>query len=269
MYVCNNKRLIIGFMENSIQVKRLTSDGISAGRGKVKIRFILKYRTEDLVFTMTNIFYFLNSLSNSISLGFLNDAEIYYYNKDQILYNFKTQKTFVFTKQYKTSFFLHLFNLLVIVVNLLKNSEVYKKRRLNINQTSDKKLFLIYWYQCLRHLNFNSLKKHLFYHNIPFIYYTKDYMCNNCKKVKSTKQYNQTSQQRATKSYQYINIDFMRLITFISFRSKQYFFTFTNNYTYIIKIYTAKRNNKGFKCQKTFYNLAQTRTKQNQPTKYL
>ncbi len=124
----NNKKLMIDFIKNPIKIRGLTSNGILLGRRKVKIRFTLKDRIEGLVFILINIIYLLNSLSNLISLGFLNNAGIYYHNKDQILYNIEIQKTFTFAKQYKTSFFLYLLNLLAIAINLLKNSKIYKKK---------------------------------------------------------------------------------------------------------------------------------------------
>ncbi len=61
-----------------------------------------------------------------------------------------------------------------------------------MNQTINKKLFLIRWHQCLSYLNFTSLKRYLVHYNIAFIDNTKGYICNNCKKAKVTKWYNQT-----------------------------------------------------------------------------
>lgn len=65
-------------------------DGISIGREKFKIRFILKDGIEGLVFILANIVYLSNSSSNFFNLGLLNKARIYHHNKDQILYNLKT-----------------------------------------------------------------------------------------------------------------------------------------------------------------------------------
>lgn len=86
-------------MKNPTKVGRSTSDSISPGRGKGKIRLILKDEIEGLVLTLTNAFYFSKSLSNLVSIALLNDAGIYHYNKDQTLYNLKIQKTLAFTKQ--------------------------------------------------------------------------------------------------------------------------------------------------------------------------
>lgn len=123
------------FTENSTKVGRSTSDCISPGREKVKIRLALKDKTKRLVLILINFFYFFHSPSNFINLGLLNNVGIYYHNKDHTLYDFKTQKIFAFAKQYKTSFFLHPLNLLAAAINFLKNNRVYKSEKLNINQT--------------------------------------------------------------------------------------------------------------------------------------
>lgn len=81
---------MIDFMENSTKVGRSTLDSISSARKKVKIRLVLRDRIKGLVLILTNIFYFLNSLSNFVSLGFLNNVGIYHPNKDQTFDNFKT-----------------------------------------------------------------------------------------------------------------------------------------------------------------------------------
>lgn len=98
VHVCNNKRLIIDFTKNPTKFGGSISDSISPSREKVKIRLVLKDRIERLVLTLTNVFYLPNSPSNLGNLGLLNNAEIYYYNKDQTLYNLKIRKTLAFAK---------------------------------------------------------------------------------------------------------------------------------------------------------------------------
>lgn len=136
---------MINFMENFIKVRGSISDSILSGIKKVKISLILRYGIEKLVFTLTNVFYLSNNLFNVVSLSLQNNARIYYHNKNQILCNLKTLKTFIFIKSYKTSFFLYLFNLSTVVVNLIKNSRIYKEETSNMNQKKDKKLLLICW----------------------------------------------------------------------------------------------------------------------------
>ena len=101
VHVCIDKRLMIDFTENSTKVGGSTSDSVSPGKGKVKIRLALKDGTEGLVLTLTNVFYLTNSPSNLVSLGLLNDAGIYHHNEDQTLYDLETRKTFAFAERYK------------------------------------------------------------------------------------------------------------------------------------------------------------------------
>lgn len=250
VHVCNDKRLMTNFMENPTKVGRSTSNGISPGRGKVKIRLALQDRTEGLVLTLTNVFYLLFSPSNLISLGLLNNAGIFYHNEDQTLYNLETRKTLAFAKQYKTSFLLHPLNLSAAAVSLLRNNNIYKER--NVHQTQDKKLPLTRWHQRLGHLNFAALKRHLAHHNIAYTDDAERYVCDSCEKTKATKQYNCTPQQRATKPYQFIHTDLVGPITPIGFGGERYFFTFTNDYTRITETYTAKRKSEWLKCLKAF-----------------
>lgn len=81
---------MIDFTKNPTKIRGSTSDGISPGRRKVKIRLTLKNGTEKLVLTLTNVFYISHNSLNLVSLGFLNNVRIYYHNKDQILYNLET-----------------------------------------------------------------------------------------------------------------------------------------------------------------------------------
>lgn len=75
------------FKGNPIKVRRLIPESISSSRRRVKIRLVLKDGIEKLVLILTNIFYLFHSLSNLVSLGLLNDTEIFYHNKDQTLYD--------------------------------------------------------------------------------------------------------------------------------------------------------------------------------------
>lgn len=113
------------------RIREFIVDGVLLSRRKVRIRLTKKNILENLVLTLTNIFYLLNNLSNFINLSFFNNAEIYYHNKDQILYNQNTQKTFTFSKRYKTSFFLYLFYIFSVIVNLFINNKVYKGLKVN------------------------------------------------------------------------------------------------------------------------------------------
>lgn len=169
-------------MEKPIKVEGSTANKISLDRGKIKILLAKKTNSKSLVLTLIYVFYLLNSPLNLINLSFLNDIGIYHYNKDQTFYDKSTQKILTFAKRYKTSFFLHLLNLFLVVVNLLKEYEVYKRPK--INQMQNKKLHLTFWYQRLDYLNFTVLKKHLIHHNIKFINNVKRFIYDSCERAK-------------------------------------------------------------------------------------
>lgn len=120
------------FEKNSTKVGGLISDGISLDRRRVKIRLVLKDSIKGLVLTLTNIFYLPYNPLNLVSLGLLNNVRIFYHNKDQILYNQKTQKVFAFAKYYNISFFLYPLNLSIVAVSLLKYNDIYKSEKQNI-----------------------------------------------------------------------------------------------------------------------------------------
>ena len=63
-----------------------TSDGISPGRGKIRLRLVLKDGSEGLILNLQNVLYLPNSPCNLLSLGFLNNSGIYYDNKNETLY---------------------------------------------------------------------------------------------------------------------------------------------------------------------------------------
>ena len=86
------------FKENPIKIEGLRSDSISFSRRRVKIRLTLKDGIEGMVFTLTNVFYLLHSLSKLISLGLLKDIRFFYHNNDHTLYNQETQKILAFAK---------------------------------------------------------------------------------------------------------------------------------------------------------------------------
>lgn len=145
---------MIDFEENLSKVRKSTSHSILPNKERVKIRLALEDGTEMIVITLTNVFYFPNSPSNLVSLGLLNNARIFHYNKDQTRYDQKIRKIFTFTQYYNTSFFLHLLNLSIAAVSLLKHNNIYESKKPNIDQMQDKKLSFTCWHECLGQLNF-------------------------------------------------------------------------------------------------------------------
>lgn len=138
MHVLKDQRLMTEHMKKPMRVGRSTADKVSPNRRKVKIRLAKNDGSEGLVLTLTNIFYLPNSLSNLLSLGLFNDARMNYYNKDPILYDKSTQKTFVFAKRYKIRYLLYLLNLSSAAINFFRQHKVYTRQE--VNQTQSKRL---------------------------------------------------------------------------------------------------------------------------------
>lgn len=168
-----------------------TSDSILLGRKIIKIRLAKEDNSKRLIFNIENIFYFPNSLFNLVSLRLLNDAGIYYNNKNQILYNKISWKPLAFAQHWETSFLLHLLNFSASAINLLKaNNNIYKNilSQVQVYQTVNNRLSLITWHQQPDHLNFSVLRKNLKYYNIKYNYDNCVY--DSCKRAKAIKQYN-------------------------------------------------------------------------------
>ncbi len=98
VYVCNDLKLMTNFAERPTRVGGSTSDGVSPGRETVQIRLALEDGTEGVILNLQNVYYLSNSPSNLISLSLLNDAGIYYDNKQQALYNKASQRPLAFTQ---------------------------------------------------------------------------------------------------------------------------------------------------------------------------
>lgn len=150
VHVCNDLRTVTDFTENLTRVGGSTSDGISPGRGTVKIRLAMEDGNEGLILNLRTVFYLPNSLSNLVSLGLLNDAGIYYDNENQSLYNGISRRPLAFAQRWKTSFLLHPLNLFVSAANLLRiDDDVYQDTEPRIHQMQIDKLPLTTWHQWL------------------------------------------------------------------------------------------------------------------------
>lgn len=135
--------MIAKYIEKLTNFEISIANRVLRSRKKTIIQLAKKDSPVDLVLTLINIFYLPNNSSNLISLSLFNNAGIYYHNKDQILYNQNTWKILAFTKKYKTSFLLCLFNLSSVVINLLKKYKVYKRPK--INYTQSERLYFTLW----------------------------------------------------------------------------------------------------------------------------
>lgn len=80
IHVYNDRVLMREYQKLPTRIGSSTSNRIFPGRGRIRLRFALKHRSNDLVLNFCNVYYLPNSLSNLIILGLLNDSEFFYDN---------------------------------------------------------------------------------------------------------------------------------------------------------------------------------------------
>ncbi len=122
------------------------------------------------------------------------------------------------------------------------------------------------WHKRLRHLNLCSLRQYLKGINIDYVNNSDNLVCDSCQRAKATKVYNRSPQERAKRPYQFIHTDLVRPISPQGFSWEQYFFMFTNDYTWHTETFTGTQKSDWLRCLKEFYNLAKTRSRESQPT---
>lgn len=98
MHVYNNQSPMTKYRERPIGVGDSNSIGIFPERGKIYLRFDLKDYREGLVLDLNDMYYLPNSLCNLVSFIYQIDNDIYYDNKNEILYHCKTWKVLAQTK---------------------------------------------------------------------------------------------------------------------------------------------------------------------------
>lgn len=255
------------YIERPTCVGGSTSEGISPGRGKVRLRLAVSRESEEkgVTLTLNNVYYLPSSPSNLVSFALLNDNKIYLDNENETLYDGDTKAILALTQCWRKSFLLKLLNLSDAAVHLTRaNEEVYQGH--HVHQTVTTSLPLTTWYKQLRHLNLASLRKYLAKLTIPFIDDGKDHICDACQRAKATKIYNREPQEQSQHPYQFIHTDLVGPITPTSFLGKRYFFKFTDDCTCHTETYTGTKKSDWLQCLKAFHNLAKTRTKSSRPT---
>lgn len=124
VHVCNEKSLMMGYQELPTKIGGSTSDGISPGRGSVRLRLALKDGSEGLILNLRNAFYLPNSPCNLVNLGLLNDSGVFYDNEAETLYQVKTRKPLAQAQHWRNSYFLKPLNLSDGAVHLLRIDDV-------------------------------------------------------------------------------------------------------------------------------------------------
>lgn len=69
-----------------------TSDRLSPGRRKIRLRLAQKNGSEGMVLDLKDIFLLPSSPSNLVSLALLNNGRIYHNNENETLYNVDTKE---------------------------------------------------------------------------------------------------------------------------------------------------------------------------------
>ena len=150
------------YHEKPTRIGGSTADGVSPGRGKVRLRLSLKDGREGVILNLNNVFFLPHSSSNLVSLGLLNIHGIFYDNENETLYDRRTKETLAYAERWRTSFLLHPLNLSVSATHLKQiDDNTYEWPPHAYRTTTSSKLPLTTWHKRLSHLNFPSLKQHL------------------------------------------------------------------------------------------------------------
>ena len=128
---------------------------------------------------------------------------------------------------------------------------------------------LLIWHKRLGHPNFPSLKTHLNRLNIHNTDDSSRYICDSCLRAKAMKNYCRDPQKRAERPYQFIHTDLVRPINPVGVPGKKYFFTFTDNATWMTETYRGTKKSDWLKCLKAYHSMCKTRSKDSHPIKQL
>lgn len=108
------------YRERPTKINGSTSDGISSGRGKIRLGLGLKDGSERLILNLRNVYYLPKSPCNLVSLGLFNDSGIYHENENETLYEVNTRQTLAQTQRWRNSYLLKPLNLSDGAINLLR-----------------------------------------------------------------------------------------------------------------------------------------------------
>lgn len=160
-----------------------TSDGLSPGRGKVRLRLAQKNGSEGMVLDLKDVFLLPSSPSNLVSLALLNNGGIYHDNENETLYDVDTKEVLAQAKRWNNSFLLQPLNLSDAAVCLTRRHDKTYQWPALVHQTklgSNK-----HWHKRLGHLNFRFLRSYLKKLNIDYINESDSHLvCDSCQRAK-------------------------------------------------------------------------------------
>ncbi len=87
------------YHERPTRIGGSTADSMSPGWGKVRLFLILKDGRESVILDLKNVFLLPHSPSNPVSLGLLNNHEIFYDNENEMLYDRTTKETLAYAER--------------------------------------------------------------------------------------------------------------------------------------------------------------------------
>ena len=155
--MCNDQSLMIKYHEKPTRIGGSTADGMSPGRGKMRLRLSLKNGRKGVILDLKNVFLLPHSPSNIVSLDLLNNHRSFYDNKNEMLYYRTSKETLAYTERWRTSFLLHPLNIFVSVAHLTQiDGDTYKWPAYEYRTTTSPKFPLTTWHKRLSHLNFPS-----------------------------------------------------------------------------------------------------------------
>ena len=93
VHVYNDLALMIEYRELPTRIGGSTSNGVSPGRGRVRLWLALTDGSEGLILKLWNLYYLPKSPCNLVSLGLLNNSGIFHDNKNETLYQVKPRQT--------------------------------------------------------------------------------------------------------------------------------------------------------------------------------
>lgn len=256
------------YHEKRTSVGGSTSEEISPGRGKVRLRLSQKDGSEGVILNLSDVYYLPHSSCNLVSLGRLNSHDIYHDNENETLYHVKTRKILAHAERWNNSYLLRPLNLLdlAILLQKLDNEDTYQYPNAFVHQISKSKLALTSWHKRLGHPNFPAIKKYLQRLNVNFVNDSEGHVCDSCQRSKATKIYNRHNPQRRAKApFEFVHTDLVGPIKPIGFGGERYFFTFTDDFTRYTETYTGAKKSDWFRCLKAFHNLCKTKSNLERP----
>lgn len=198
IHICNNYLLMTKYWERPIKICGSTLNKISPRKGKIQLRLGLKNGSKELILNLKNIYYLSKSSCNLLSLGLLNNSNIYHNNENEIFYKFNTRQILAHAQCWRNGYLLKLLNLTNKAVNILKvddNTYQWPTNILYIMANSFYFITLTTWHKRLDHTYFTSLNTFLRHLKVSLIDDSKNNICDSCNRAKAIKIYNYEPQK--------------------------------------------------------------------------